>query len=99
MTSEGFFSNLLEVSDSIFCCRDGRGWECIRDGSRLISHHEEEGGGISGVMFLVVMNEFHHRKMLDPFRRIGSAIDSEIGFKFLVQVFCLSICLGMIGGG
>jgi hypothetical protein len=67
MTSEGFFSDLLKVFDAIFCCRDGGCWECVGNGSGFIAHHEEERGGISGVVFSMVMDELCHREVLDPF--------------------------------
>jgi hypothetical protein len=80
VTCDGFFSCLLEISDSIFCGRDGGIGKNMRDTSRFISHHEEEWGGVTGIMFSVVVNEFCHRKVLDPIERCRAAIDAEVGF-------------------
>jgi hypothetical protein len=80
VTCDGFFSSLLEVSDSIFCGRDSGVWENVRDASGFISHHEEERGGVAGVMFSVVVDEFCHGEVLNPVERCGAAIDAEVGF-------------------
>ena len=41
----------------------------------FISYHEEEGGGIAGAVFLVVVDEFSHRKVLHPLIGHGSAVN------------------------
>ena len=50
-------------------------------------------------MDAVVMCEFGKREMFGPRVWIFTTIDAEIGFKFLIHAFCLSISLGMICGG
>jgi hypothetical protein len=80
VTCDGFFSGLLEVFDLIFCGGDGGVWENMRDASGFISHHEEEWGGIMGVVLSVVMDKFCHGKVLDPIKRCGAAVNAEIGF-------------------
>jgi hypothetical protein len=80
MTCNGFFSGLLEVSDSIFCGRDSGFRENVRNASGFISHHEEEWGGVTGIMFLVIVNEFCHGEVLDLIKRCRAAIDAEVGF-------------------
>jgi hypothetical protein len=52
----------------------------VRDASGFISHHEEEWGGIVGVVFLMVVDEFCHGKMFNPIKRCRAAVDVEIGF-------------------
>jgi hypothetical protein len=51
-----------------------------------------------GIMLSVIMDEFGERKMFDPCFRVGSAIDSQVHFQFLVEAFSLSIGLRMISG-
>jgi hypothetical protein len=80
VTCDGFFSDLLEISNSIFCSRDGEVWENMRNALGFISHNEEEWRGIVRVMFSMIMDEFCHRKVLDPIERCGAAINAEIGF-------------------
>jgi hypothetical protein len=80
VTSNGFFSGLLEVFDSIFCGRDGGIRKNMRDASRFISHHEEEWGGITGVVFSMIVKKSCHRKVLNPIKRCKAAINAEIGF-------------------
>jgi hypothetical protein len=71
----------------------------VRDASGFISHHKEEWGGIAGIVFSMIMDEFCHGKMLDPIKRCRVAVGVEVSFKFLVQTFGLSISLGVICGG
>jgi hypothetical protein len=99
VTCNGLFSSLLEIFDLIFCGRDCGVWENMRDASRFISHHEEEWGGVMGVVFSVIVDEFCHGEVLNPFERCRVAVDVKISFKFLVQTFGLSISLGVICGG
>jgi len=80
VTCDGFFSSLLEVSNSVFCSRDGGVWENMRDASRFISHHKEERRGVARIMLSVVVDEFCHRKVLDPVERCRAGIDAKIGF-------------------
>ena len=46
-----------------------------------------------------VMVELGGREELHPFSRVIGAEDMEIGLKFLVGSFCLSIGLRVIGSG
>jgi hypothetical protein len=96
VTSNGFFSSLLEISNSIFCSRDGGVQKNVRNTSGFISHHEEKWGGIMGVVFSMIMNEFCHGKVLDPIKRCRAAVDAKVGFQFLVQMFSLSISLRVV---
>jgi len=48
-------------------------------------------------MDAVIMGEFGKRKVFNPGVRVFLAIDMEIGFKFLIHMFGLSICLEVIG--
>jgi hypothetical protein len=43
-------------------------------------HHEIEWGGITRVVFSVIMDTFCKGKMLNPCFRVSSAIDLKIGF-------------------
>jgi hypothetical protein len=80
VTCDGLFSGLLEISNLIFCGRDGGVWKNMGNASRFISHHEEERRGVTGIMFLVVVDKFCHGKVLDPIKRCRAAIDAEVGF-------------------
>jgi len=80
VTCDGFFSDLLKVSDSVFHGRGSRIRENMRDASRFISHHKEERGGVAGVMLSVVVDEFCHGKVLNPVERCRAAVDAEVGF-------------------
>jgi hypothetical protein len=80
VTCDGFFSCLLEISNSIFCGRDDRIGKNMRDTSRFISHHKEEWRGVAGVMFSVVVDEFCHGEVLNPIERCGAAVDTEVSF-------------------
>jgi hypothetical protein len=47
---------------------------------RLISHHQEERGGIAGVVFSMIVDKFGNGKMFYPFFRVRSAVNAKIGF-------------------
>jgi hypothetical protein len=51
-----------------------------------------------GVMLSVIMDEFCEGKMFGPCFRVGTAIDPEIHFQFLIEEFGLSISLRVISG-
>jgi len=80
VTCDGFFSSLLKVSDSIFCSRDGKVWKNMRDALWFITHHEEEWGGVMGVMFSMIIDEFCYRKMFNPIKRYRVTIDVKVSF-------------------
>lgn len=52
-------------------------------------------GGVSKT----IMDEFCHVEMFAPRERVCSADYTEVGFKFLIQMFSLSISLRMISSG
>jgi hypothetical protein len=52
----------------------------MRESTRLVSHHQEERGGIAGIVFTMVMDEFSDGKMFYPFFRVRTAINAEICF-------------------
>ena len=47
-------------------------------------------------MRVVVVNELGHRDVVSPCFRVGAAEDAEVGFDFLVELFCFPIGLGVI---
>src|SRR6267154_2477940 len=98
MAGEGFFSHLLKVPNAFFCGWDVSLRESIGDSPGFKTHHQIEGGCIARIVFLLVMDEFCHREVVSPFCWFVSAVDPEVGFKFLIQTFCLAVCLGMVGG-
>jgi len=77
-------------------------------GSRLVwfkahagdtSSVEEERRVLSGSMNLVVVLEFCERQKPHPIILSLVGEESKILFQFLVDPFCLSISLWMVGGG
>jgi hypothetical protein len=97
VAGDGFFSNFLESLDSFGCSWYSGIWEDMGECSWFISHHEEEWGCISGIVLSMVMDEFSDWEVFNPIFGVWPAIDAEIGFQFLVQSFCLPICLWVIG--
>lgn len=68
------------TSSKLFvCCRSIQGRDDMGDAMWFISHHEE-GGGVTGIVFSVVVNKLSEWEVLRPFHRIGSAVDAKIGF-------------------
>ena len=65
----------------------------------FIAVKEGEQGHLGGAMWGRVVVEFSGGKELYPFGWVVGTEDAEIGFKFLIGSFCLSIGLGMIGSG
>ena len=45
------------------------------------------------------MGEFSMRDFVSPGTWIASAEDPKVGFNLLIDMFCLTVRLGMIGGG
>ena len=64
----------------------------------FISHHEEErrlrGDGVRAM----VVSEFYVGYQIRPRGGVISAEDPKVCFNFLVDPFCFSVGLGMIGG-
>jgi hypothetical protein len=52
----------------------------MRDASGFIFHHEEEWGGVTRIMFSMIMDKFCHGKVFDPIKRCRAAVDAEVGF-------------------
>jgi hypothetical protein len=50
-----------------------------------------------GIMLLVVMDKFCEGEVFDPCFRVGTTIDPEVCFQFLIEAFGLSIGLRVIG--
>lgn len=80
MAGDCFFSDLLEEGDSVSCGGDSGVWESVGYSAGFITHHQEEWGVVSGIMFPMIMDEFSHGEVLRPFRRGCAAVDSKVGF-------------------
>jgi hypothetical protein len=52
-----------------------------------------------GIMLSVVMDKFCEGKVFNPCFRVGTTIDMEVRFQFLIEAFSLSISLRVISGG
>ena len=72
-----------------------RGW--IRP--EFISEHEGEQGSFCGVMWGGVVLEFGSREEIWPTSGVVGTKDMKVGFDFLIGLFSLSICLGVVGSG
>ena len=48
---------------------------------------------------MVIVGKFSVRDFVCPGTRVGSTEDSKICFNLLVDMFCFTIRLGVIGGG
>ena len=65
----------------------------------FIAVKEGERRCLGGAVWGGVMVEFGGGKELHPFSRVVGAKDAEIGLKFLIGSFGLSVRLRMVGGG
>ena len=65
----------------------------------FISHHEIERGLIRDRMRAVIVGEFCMGDFVSPGTRVGSAEDLKVRFNLLVDMFCFTVGLGVIGGG
>ena len=65
----------------------------------FITHHEEEWQLVGDRVRTVIVGEFYEGNVLCPGSSIGTTEDPEIGFYFLVNLFCFSISLRVIGSG
>src|SRR5882762_3068009 len=72
----------------------GRGGEGKR--SQLITHEGTEGGGINGRMVADVVSEFSSGEVVHPVVLTNRAVSTKILFQFLVNMFGLTISLGVI---
>ena len=63
----------------------------------FISHHEEEWRLVGYGVRTVIVHEFCKGDVLCPGSGIGATEDLEVGFYFLVNPFCFSVSLRVIG--
>ena len=47
----------------------------------------------------MIVGKFGMRDFVCPGTRVGSAEDLEVCFDFLVNMFCFTVRLGVVGGG
>jgi hypothetical protein len=66
MASKCFISDLLEILDSFFNSRNGRGRKIGRYGDWVIAHDEVEWRCFAGGVDEVIMDKFGHRKVFVP---------------------------------
>ena len=65
---------------------------------RFITYHEVEQRLVDDRMRVVIVGEFNMRDFASPGTQIASIEDSKVYFNLLVDMFCFSVRLGMIGG-
>ena len=66
---------------------------------RFISHHEIEWELVCDGMGAVIVGEFCVRDFIGPGTQVRSTEDPEVHFNLLVDMFCFTVGLGVIGGG
>ena len=66
---------------------------------RFISHHKIEWGLVCDGMRAVVVGKLHMGDLISPGTWVGSTEDLEVCFNLLVDTFCFTIRLWMVGSG
>ena len=64
----------------------------------FISHHEIEWGLVCDGVRAVIVGEFCMGDLVSPGTRVGPAEDPKVGFNLLVDTFCFTIGLKVVGG-
>ena len=64
---------------------------------RFISHHEIERRLVCDGVGVVVVHEFGMGDFIGPGTRVGATEDPKVCFNLLVDTFCLSIRLRVVG--
>ena len=62
----------------------------------FIAHHETEGGTFLSFMNAIIVSEFGEREVFYPRVGIFATVDTEVGLKFLIHAFSLSVSLRVI---
>ena len=65
----------------------------------FISKHDVKWRFSGGGMRAMIVYKFGHGNMIDPCFRVRTAKDMKVGFNFLVELFCFTIGLRVIGSG
>ena len=65
----------------------------------FISHHEIEQRLVYDGMRVVIVDEFSVGDLVCPGTRVGPAEDPEVCLDLLVNTFCLTVRLEVVGGG
>ena len=99
MSGKGFISGGGEGFEAGFYGGDRGVGDHRRKGAGFISDHEIERGLVCDGMRAVIVGEFSMGDRFGPRCRVISTKDSEVGFDFLVDSFCLAVGLGVVGGG
>ena len=68
-------------------------------GMRFISHHEIERRLVHDGVRAVVVGKLCMGDLINPGTRVGPAEDPKVRFDLLVDTFCFTVGLGVIGGG
>ena len=66
---------------------------------RFISHHEIERRLTGDRVEAVVVCEFSVGDLISPGTRVGLTEDSKVHFNLLVDTFCFTVGLRVVGGG
>ena len=82
-----------------FYCRDRSVGDDRGEGTGFISHHEIERRLVGDGMRAVIMSEFHVGDRFGPGCGVIAAEDAKVSFDFLVDSFCFTVGLWVIGGG
>ena len=67
------------------------------DGRGLIAHEGTERGSVDGGTMTDIMSKFSSGKVVSPVILADRAVGTKVLFKFLINLFSLTICLRMVG--
>ena len=99
MSSKGFILSGNEGFQVGFYYKNGGVRDKGREDMRFISHHEIEWGLIYDGVRVVIVGELNVRDFVSPGTWVGSAEDLKVCFNLLVDTFCFTVRLRMVGGG
>ena len=66
---------------------------------RFVSHHEIEWGLIRDGVWAVIVSEFGMGDFVSPGIRVGPTEDPKVCFNLLVDTFCFTVGLRVVGSG
>ena len=97
MSSESLIAGSRKGLQTGFYCGNGSIGNDRGKGTGFISHHEVKQRLVGDRVRAVVVCKFSMGDRFGPECRIIATEDSEIGFNFLVYLFCFTICLWVVG--
>ena len=99
VSGEGFVAGGGKGFEAGFYGGDRSVGDHRRKGTGFISHHEIERGLVCDGMRAVIVGEFCVGDRFGPRCGVIAAEDTKISLDFLIDSFCFSVRLRVIGGG